>query len=292
MLARENEPFETELREETLLLREVLLEAAARSAGIEPAYDAVVRDRELRGLGPSGVFAKGERGDHLRALHTWAKALAENGIPYDAIELYRFGRAGEHARADAVHEALVLDVDVDRCGRGAADGARRNRGADVAARAGGGGVDHAGEARERGDGRVGAGGAKAGACCAPSSTTRCSRHRGSAPDRGHKSLLVVATPGEDRAWTRTSCRRSRRTRPRAGCATAFASFSASRTRTSSRARRSSCTRARPARAVVPVLEEARDKLRGGDGPPALRSAYGPVPRPQEYPIPDEGRARR
>jgi hypothetical protein len=43
--------------------------------------------------------------------------------------------------------------------------------------------------------------------------------------------------------------------------------------------------------VVPIIEEARDKLRGGDGPPALRSAYGPVPRPQEYPAPDEATAR-
>jgi exodeoxyribonuclease V gamma subunit len=43
--------------------------------------------------------------------------------------------------------------------------------------------------------------------------------------------------------------------------------------------------------VVPVLEEARDRLRGGDGPLALRSAYGPVPRPQEYPIPQEAAAR-
>jgi hypothetical protein len=42
--------------------------------------------------------------------------------------------------------------------------------------------------------------------------------------------------------------------------------------------------------VVPVLEEARDRL-GGDGPPALRSAYGPVPRPQTYPLPGEAAAR-
>jgi hypothetical protein len=47
----------------------------------------------------------------------------------------------------------------------------------------------------------------------------------------------------------------------------------------------------PEAPVVPVIEAARDKLRGGDGPLALRSAYGPVPRPQEYPIPDEGAAR-
>src|ERR1019366_3275933 len=96
VMARESEPFETDLREETLLLRQVMLEAAARGEKLEPAYDAVVRGRELRGHGPSGVFATGERGDHLRALHTWEKALAEHEVPYEAIELYRFGGAGEH----------------------------------------------------------------------------------------------------------------------------------------------------------------------------------------------------
>ncbi|HEX3344992.1 MAG TPA: exodeoxyribonuclease V subunit gamma, partial [Polyangiaceae bacterium] len=53
VMARENEPFETELRKETLLLREVMLEAAARGEPLEAAYDAKVRERELRGRGPS-----------------------------------------------------------------------------------------------------------------------------------------------------------------------------------------------------------------------------------------------
>jgi hypothetical protein len=43
--------------------------------------------------------------------------------------------------------------------------------------------------------------------------------------------------------------------------------------------------------VSPVVEEARALLRGGDGPLALRSAYGPVPRPQDYPAPSERDAR-
>jgi hypothetical protein len=42
---------------------------------------------------------------------------------------------------------------------------------------------------------------------------------------------------------------------------------------------------------VPVVEEARGKLRGGDGPLGLRSAYGPVPAPQAYPAPSEEQAR-
>jgi hypothetical protein len=42
--------------------------------------------------------------------------------------------------------------------------------------------------------------------------------------------------------------------------------------------------------VGPYLETAREMMRDGDGPPALRSAYGPVPRPQEYPAPAEASA--
>ena len=38
------------------------------------------------------------------------------------------------------------------------------------------------------------------------------------------------------------------------------------------------------------LAEARDKLRDR-GPTMLRSAYGPVPRPHEYRLPDEDQAR-
>ncbi|MDP9000525.1 MAG: hypothetical protein M3O46_10485, partial [Myxococcota bacterium] len=43
--------------------------------------------------------------------------------------------------------------------------------------------------------------------------------------------------------------------------------------------------------VTACVEAARDRLRDDDGPLALRSAYGPVPRPQEYPAPDESTAR-
>jgi hypothetical protein len=43
--------------------------------------------------------------------------------------------------------------------------------------------------------------------------------------------------------------------------------------------------------VGAAIEKARDMLGAKDGPLALRSAYGPVPRPQDYPAPDEERAR-
>jgi exodeoxyribonuclease V gamma subunit len=42
--------------------------------------------------------------------------------------------------------------------------------------------------------------------------------------------------------------------------------------------------------LVPFVEEARAILGDAEGALPLRSAYGPVPRPQGYPAPDEPRA--
>jgi exodeoxyribonuclease V gamma subunit len=39
-----------------------------------------------------------------------------------------------------------------------------------------------------------------------------------------------------------------------------------------------------------VVERARAALGDAEGALALRSAYGPVPRPQDYPAPDDARA--
>jgi hypothetical protein len=47
----------------------------------------------------------------------------------------------------------------------------------------------------------------------------------------------------------------------------------------------------PRSPIVPWLEQARDRLRDRTGAMNLRSAYGPVPRPHEYPVPDEARAQ-
>jgi hypothetical protein len=43
--------------------------------------------------------------------------------------------------------------------------------------------------------------------------------------------------------------------------------------------------------LVQYIEEAQEKLRESRTSLALRSAYGPVPRPHEYPIPDEEQAQ-
>ena len=290
VMARENEPFETDLRKETLLLREVILDAAARGEKLEPAYDAKVQERELRGRGPSGVFATGERGDHLRALHTWEKALAEHEVPYDAIELYRFGRAGEHARANEVHESLVLDVDVEdaagvtRMVRAEVTGRTLPLGLGATAS-----ITLAKRASEATDEWAAAGRKIPWLRAFVDHAVLAASGLGT--DRAHTSLLVVATTDKPvveahvlAPLTKDEALRWLRDRVRELLGQPHAYFLP-------------CeavfvhSLGPPDAPVVPVIEAARDKLRGGDGPLALRSAYGPVPRPQDYAIPDEGAAR-
>jgi exodeoxyribonuclease V gamma subunit len=290
VLAREDEPFETAPREETLLLRDVVYDAAARGCSLEQAYDDTVRGREVRGRGPSGVFAAGERDEHLSTLSAWKDELARFDVPLSAVELHRFGRAGEHQRADHVHEALVLDVGV---------------------------VDEAGATRivrVEIDGRTLplAPGASASLTLAKRRTdedndwARAERERmglrafvdhvvlaasGLAPDRRRRSLVVIATPQDPvteevafEAMTRDEAGGWLRGviaellgRPHAyflPCEAVFVH-----------------KRAEDGGPITPYIEEARDRLAGQDGAGSLRSAYGPVPRPHEYPAPDEASAR-
>jgi exodeoxyribonuclease V gamma subunit len=312
VLARESEPFETDYREETLLLREVLLGAAARRESIEEAYDATVRGRELRGLGPSGVFAEGERADHLRALTTWQHALSEHDVPFDSLEVHRFGRAGEHARADHVHDPVLVEVDVidaagvqrivraEIAGRTLPLGAAAAASVTLAKRAGEGGGDWAVAGRKRALIRAFVDHVVLSAACIPSFMPDPSLRSGmramrAIPRAGtpaaHTSILVVATAdapviealplapleqGAARRWLRDVVRELLGG-PHAYFLPCEAVFVHHARGTDG--------------PVAPVIEEARAMLRGGDGPLALRSAYGPVPRPQEYPAPAEGTAR-
>jgi exodeoxyribonuclease V gamma subunit len=290
-MAREDEPFETDVRREVVFLREVLLEAVARNLPVEQAYDEAVKGRELRGAGPSGLFARGERGPHLATLNGWCEELAARGESARDLEVMRFGRAGEHARSGQVHDALVLDLEV---------------------------VDPAGVARMK---RVEIGGRTLpmGAGAASSITlvkrpklpwdsrwTTAERDRaalrafldhavlsasGVAADRPHSSLLVVRTPEDTKSdpvafapmsrdeatvWLRSVVRELLQG-PHAyflPCEAVFVH-----------------AREDPDGPIGPAIERAREVLGDKDGPPALRSAYGPVPRPQDYPAPDEARAR-
>jgi exodeoxyribonuclease V gamma subunit len=292
LAARESEPFETDPRDETLILRDVMLAAAQTGCSLEEAYDAAVRDRELRGLGPSGVFARGERADALRALETWKSQLEQRGVALDSLVMHRFGRAGEHARPARAHEAVVIDVDVPDAsgkvhhvraeiqGRTLPVGTREEGAVSVTlakraneppreewARAGRkrsllrSFVDHA---------VLAASGEPLGPC---EGLVVVASQEGPVPEEMRFRAL---TPDAAKSWLRGVVRELLGA-PHAyflPCEAVFVRHE---------------REGEPSASAV--VEEARDKLRGGDGPPALRSAYGPVPRPQEYPIPQEATAR-
>ncbi len=289
LASRESEPFETAPRDETLLLRDVLLDAAERKRPVEEAYDALARARELRGTGPSGVFAKGERGDHLHALEEWRVALEQHHVPIEDLQIDRFGRGGEHTRAHQVHEPLVVDVGVEDPagvlrvvraeigGRTLPVGGAERASVVLAKRGNEGKDDWAVAGRRRSILRAFVDYAVLVAS-------------GAEPGTGHASLLVVSThegPVIERvsfaSLTVDSAGRWLRGllaellgAPHAyffPCEAVFVHHAKGRELP-----------------VTPFLEEARDRL-GGDGPPALRSAYGPVPRPQSYPLPAEAQAR-
>lgn len=285
--ARETEPFETAARDETLLLRDVLLASAAQGSSLEEAYDAVARERELRGEGPSGVFARGERGDHLRALEEWRAALAAHGVSVESLRLQRFGRGGEHSPVHKVHPAVAIDVGVED----AAGVMRVVR------------VELAGRTLPVGAGGVSVALMKRGAE-GTDEWARAGRRRsvlrafvdhallaasGVEANSPHSALVVIATrdrpvlervdfpplaPDAAQSWLRgvLGDLLGRSHAAYFPCEAVFVHH------------------ARGGGAVLPVLVEARDKL-AGDGPPPLRSAYGPVPRPQSYPLPDEATAR-
>jgi len=288
-MAREDEPFETPRREETLLLRSVLLEARGRS--LEEAYDAVVRERELRGTGPSGVFAEGERESHLATLAAWTRELAGRGVPLESVEVHRFGPAGEHARADRVHDPVVLDVDVVD-----AAGVMRIVRAEIGGRTLPLGPDAATSIIPLRRGQEAPSDEWSRADEDRSSLRAFVDHAvlsasGVADGRPHACATVLASPegavtrqsvfgplsrDEASAWLRGVVRELLGG-PHAyflPCEAVFVH-----------------RRRAPSRPVTPFIEEARAKLRDSDGPPALRSAYGPVPRPQDHPAPGEEAAR-
>ena len=287
ILARENEPFETDLRDETLLLREVLLGAVARGQPLEEAYEQVVRERELRGRGPSGIFATGERGDHLRTLETWREELAKAQVTAAGIQVHRFGRAGEHARVDQVHDALLLDVGmidslgVERILRVEITG--RTLPLDLGSRSS---ITLLRRAAERRDDEWTRAGRERSALRAFVDHAVLSAS-GAVDERPHRSVIVVATPegavtersefellprGEALGWLRGLVREML-AGPHAYFFPCEAVLARQRVDPRSPARR--------------WLEQARDKLRDKEGPLPLRSAYGPVPRLQEFPIPGE-----
>jgi exodeoxyribonuclease V gamma subunit len=287
--AVEDELFETHYRNKTLFLRSVLLSARAEGKTIEQAYDEASHERELRGAGPLGAFARAERGAHLAALETWRDQLESEGVPLKSIEVLRFGRGSENAPADRAADPLVLDVDyVD------ASGVTRIVQVEVAGRTLPLGADASASLTlttrpEPGDKWARAERMRAALRAFVDHAVLAATEV--APPHEHASLAVFTSPeggstdavrfaalsrDEATGWLRVLAR-DLVSGPHAyflPCEAVFVHRSAE-----------------PAVALRSVLEQARAKLKISRGPLALRSAYGPVPRPHEAPIPDEAHVR-
>jgi hypothetical protein len=287
VLARESEPFETELRQETLYLRSVVLDAKRRGVSLEQAYDDAVRAKELRGAGPSGAFARGERKDHIETLSTWRGEMSGAGVDVGSLAVHRFGRGAEGGDSDDVHEALGFEVGVDQHGT-----TRVLR------------VQIVGKTLPLGaGGEVSVTLAKRAKDIESSAWATAGRRRtvlrsfldhavlsAAGLERERSGLIVVATPdgptteriplahlsqGKALIWLRGLVQELL-----GGAHDYFFPFEPVFVH-----------RAEGEGAMVPYLEEARDKLRASRASLALRSAYGPVPRPHEYPLPDEEHAQ-
>jgi exodeoxyribonuclease V gamma subunit len=287
VLSREDEPFETPVREETLLLREILF-AAGGHGSLERGYDETVRERELRGRGPSGVFARGERAQHLETLEGWKRELEALDIPLESVDVHRFGRMGEHARATRAHPPLAIEVDfVDRAG------VMRMARVEIGGRSlpieRGYSITLSRRAKEKQEDWARADRQRAMLRAFVDHAVLCAS--GVAEGDSHGSVVVTSTPeatfaereafgamsrGEATVWLRNVARELL-SGPHAYFLPSEAVFM--------------WHRKTPDGPVEPWLESARERLRDGDGPLALRSAYGPVPRAHEYPSPDESAAR-
>jgi exodeoxyribonuclease V gamma subunit len=282
---QEDEPFETHFRDETLFLRDVLLDARRAGRPLAEVYDGAVRDRELRGEGPSGPFARGERSAHLETLETWSGAMKAHSISSDTLEVHRLGRAGERSRADHVHDALSLDVDVVD-GSGIARVLRVEVGGRLLPLAASSETSVTLAKRAEQTDRWSQAGRERAALRAFVDHAVLSA-TGVAHDRPHASLSVVATPegsvvdqvrfaalsrDEATVWLRNLARDllSEQHAYFLPCEAVIV-----------RARHD------PDGSLAARIEEARDKLSDADGSFELRSVYGPVPRPQDYPAPDE-----
>lgn len=87
-----DEPFHLGRAERTMLLREVLAAHLREPAGdLEARYDATVRDLQLRGQFPVGVFAEAARALDLSILERWRTALGP--LARTAAIRIGFGRA-------------------------------------------------------------------------------------------------------------------------------------------------------------------------------------------------------
>jgi exodeoxyribonuclease V gamma subunit len=118
---REDEPFTTARLSETVLLRDVFLDALTAGCldgdgeidwpAFESYYSARAEALARAGAMPVGLFRTIEQRRHRDCLTTWAAALRQRALsPKGPYGVCRFGRAGENERADDLGPPLRFDV--------------------------------------------------------------------------------------------------------------------------------------------------------------------------------------
>ncbi|MGA2450696.1 MAG: exodeoxyribonuclease V subunit gamma [Polyangiaceae bacterium] len=111
--ALQEEPFGTDPRDVTNVLRHVWLASRASDGPVEAVYDAAVRARTLRGQGPAGLFAEGERHKQLATLVAWTGEVGKLGVGVkEAAKIHRFGGGVDITPSDVDHPALGVDLEL------------------------------------------------------------------------------------------------------------------------------------------------------------------------------------
>lgn len=120
LLSQEDEALETGIIPRIMLLRAVFLDASgALESGGSPdvspdeafadAYDRRAATLELEGRLPTGPFALAEREKHLAILREWWEGFLHLVPKGSKLRVYRFGRAEEHAVVEEVLDPIVLE---------------------------------------------------------------------------------------------------------------------------------------------------------------------------------------
>jgi exodeoxyribonuclease V gamma subunit len=116
LTAREDEPFETTKLELMIGLRELFLRTVALGDdALEAGYRQLQNAGALSGAMPSGLFGDAERPAHLTILRGWREMLREiGGLSAPPVRIWRFGAAEEHARVDALDDAITVELELPR----------------------------------------------------------------------------------------------------------------------------------------------------------------------------------
>jgi exodeoxyribonuclease V gamma subunit len=117
LTARADEPFATRKLDLMIGLRELFLRTAPLDErAVEAAYQQLAEASRLAGTMPSGIFADAERPLHLRILAGWRtlfdQIIAGGGGRRPPLQVVRFGAAEEHVRVDELLDAIRVPIRV------------------------------------------------------------------------------------------------------------------------------------------------------------------------------------